>query len=423
MYSELYIYKIKSQLKMDKFGLNCKLLIIITSLLLTQTSFLKAQVTIGSGLEPNKGALLDLKEEGIKIPGTNATKGLGMPRVYLPKLNELTMGEPGKPQTKVATENWVDHTGLIVYNINEDYCPYTPIQTGIYVWDGNQWQFLGENLKDDSSILKFTDKRDGEEYRFRAFGNPNSADFAGYWMLENLRYDPILNEDRKNGFNKEDFIHSASKPSSIYSKHFVYPEGNESNYIPSNHPSVNWDKRNGILYNRAAATNNENHSGTNEQQLSDGTDPTLQIRGICPEGWHLPSDKEWNDLEREIMKHASKYSSNIPDNPAWNNDWETSTQYRGTHANAMKSKCPPINSTDSTKGQSLMPFQGGFNALLVGNANENSVANYGVSTYFWTSSSYHSGGYIRGLRAIYEGVYRSGSVNSYLSSVRCKKDD
>lgn len=45
------------------------------------------QVTIGSSITPNKGALLDLKEQNTATPGgISASKGLSMPRVKLTKL-------------------------------------------------------------------------------------------------------------------------------------------------------------------------------------------------------------------------------------------------------------------------------------------------------------------------------------------------
>ena len=42
----------------------------------------------------------------------------------------------------------------------------------------------------------------------------------------------------------------------------------------------------GALYTYAAATNGDN-SGNN-------------VQGVCPTGWHLPSDEEWKTLEMEL---------------------------------------------------------------------------------------------------------------------------
>lgn len=51
---------------------------------------LHSQVTIGSSLKPNEGALLDLKEnDNIE---SNSTRGLHLPIVELHDINKLIMG-------------------------------------------------------------------------------------------------------------------------------------------------------------------------------------------------------------------------------------------------------------------------------------------------------------------------------------------
>lgn len=95
---------------------------------------LKAQVTIGSGLEPNKGALLDLKEKEPTNPvvdNSTATKGLGMPRVKLTILTAIT-------DISQAVGKEEEHTGLMVYNVNTA----NGIFPGLYVWDGTRWRSL-----------------------------------------------------------------------------------------------------------------------------------------------------------------------------------------------------------------------------------------------------------------------------------------
>lgn len=94
---------------------------------------LNAQVTIGAHAEPNKGALLDLKERNPVNPtvdNSTTDKGLGMPRVKLTTLNSISdiNGAIGKE---------TEHTGLIVYNVNR--VTTDNILPGLYVWDGNVW--------------------------------------------------------------------------------------------------------------------------------------------------------------------------------------------------------------------------------------------------------------------------------------------
>lgn len=101
------------------------------------------QVTIGSGIEPNKGALLDLKEfeiaESVK-GGATATKGIMLPRVVLKNLNELTMSD--NVIVDDAEGAWKVHEGLTVFNLYEDLSK--KICKGVYVFDSSSWVRLGK---------------------------------------------------------------------------------------------------------------------------------------------------------------------------------------------------------------------------------------------------------------------------------------
>lgn len=93
----------------------------IFSLLLTYSAY--GQVTIGENKSPAIGALLELTESnGL------ATKGLAMPRVWLEYIDELL------PCVDNETANdRLIHTGLVVYNLNEELC------VGLHVWKGEAW--------------------------------------------------------------------------------------------------------------------------------------------------------------------------------------------------------------------------------------------------------------------------------------------
>lgn len=114
-----------------------KFSLIVFFLLLTTCLF--AQVTIGSGIEPNKGHLLELKQNNNLEENSEA--GLLLPRVNLEKRNELyPMFSSGDPL--YTDEEKIKHTGLIVFNLTtdtaEDLCP------GPYMWDGSTWKRLWE---------------------------------------------------------------------------------------------------------------------------------------------------------------------------------------------------------------------------------------------------------------------------------------
>jgi hypothetical protein len=89
----------------------------------------KAQVTIGSGSEPHKDALLDLKQE----EDGNSTRGLIMPRV---KLSSTEL--PAPLSEHVA--------GMTVYNVEPNSTGAAQVYTGFYYNNGERWvRLIPEN--------------------------------------------------------------------------------------------------------------------------------------------------------------------------------------------------------------------------------------------------------------------------------------
>lgn len=345
---------------------------------------LQAQVTIGSDEKPNQGALLDLKQN---LDGTSH-KGLGLPRVLLKSLKIPGGGTNLSVTIDQATGEWDkdDHIGLVVYHAGEyDPCDSYTFSRGAYVWDGDKWQFLGKKER-APEVKEFVDTRNGEIYPYRSFGD------AGEWMLENLRYIPDPQE-------YPDFVPSLSA-SDVRSKVYCYPNSSDPAV-----PSSTWRPEQGLLYTYAAITLGVqdavdiNQGKSNENPYEEG--PINPIQGICPPGWHIPSDKEWSDLEKEIYENADKYSQYTIDNGfpfdpnEWQDEWNfTENDVRGSestegHGIAMLSQCPPIDSPISlTGGKSLYASQGGFNILLVGSTENGVVDAYGRAAGFWTSSAF-----------------------------------
>jgi len=108
--------------------------------------YTRAQVTIGSGIPAMQGALLDLKEyESDPVDNTTAIKGLGLPRVYLTKVDAIT-------DISGAAGLETEHTGLVVYNIHEDLCIPDPFYKGVYVWRGQRWEYLRSSFPVASTI-------------------------------------------------------------------------------------------------------------------------------------------------------------------------------------------------------------------------------------------------------------------------------
>lgn len=111
--------------------------ILAAILLLLPLAGTTAQVTIGSDLSPNKGALLDIKEYEPDANNTTARRGLILPRVNLTDLNSLKDIPDANQNDKVA------YTGLVVYNAREYKvnagCSFTTIPASTYVWTGENW--------------------------------------------------------------------------------------------------------------------------------------------------------------------------------------------------------------------------------------------------------------------------------------------
>ncbi|NDV69098.1 FISUMP domain-containing protein [Dysgonomonas sp. 25] len=414
---------------------------IILLALFTTATALQAQVTIGSSTPPRVGALLDLTE------GATTTHGLNMPRVELIKLKPTNGAELAA--SIGGTGNWIlaDHTALAVYNTKADKCAMPePIYKGLYVFDGAEWQYLGKKPEPSPEVHTFTDPRDNNTYRYRNFGA-----IAGDWMLENLRYIPKA----ADGFTG--FTHTAvAAPAPYTAKYWCYPwKGDGSANPPYNalQAEADWEPRIGIAYNWPAATNGENTSTVDQGQVSGSTPGANEvetvkesslnakdgkIRGICPVNWHVPSDREWNELEKELYNNAHLYSQYKDDGSddfaptIWQSSWETIPSWRGStsakgHGVVMKSECAPPGSTlGSPGGKSLSAAQGGFDALLVG-AN-GSAGTFGEIAPFWSASAGdNTHGWCRSTAPIsisslimQVGRIKAGKVPLY--PVRCKKD-
>jgi len=116
------------------------ILILVSILLFTKVQ-LNAQVTIGTHMEPEKAALLDLKTKDGGDDGgiSTETGGLLLPRISLENINGLT---PFIDSTTMSQEEYNKHkkrhTGLAVYNITRDFDKN--IEKGVYIWSGNRWE-------------------------------------------------------------------------------------------------------------------------------------------------------------------------------------------------------------------------------------------------------------------------------------------
>ena len=116
--------------------------------------------------------------------------------------------------------------------------------------------------QEGSSGSTFTDPRDGEVYQTVVIGNQE-------WMAENLAYLPS--------------VVGPGTGTNTTSYYYVY--GYEGTNVTDAKATSNYTTY-GVLYNWPAAMAGSASSNANPSG----------VQGVCPAGWHLPSDAEWTEL-------------------------------------------------------------------------------------------------------------------------------
>jgi uncharacterized protein (TIGR02145 family) len=163
------------------------------------------------------------------------------------------------------------------------------------------------------------------------------------------------------------------------------------------------------------------HTVMNGQSSSSGNPSGVQ--GICPTGWHVPSDAEWTQLVNYLM-----------DEYDYHNDWEND-DIMGV-GNALKS-CRQVGSplggdcdtSEHPRWNSHGTHYGfdefGFSALPGGNRYPVGVfGNLGTFSYWWSSTVYSfSEAWTRCILSVYGSVHRG--THGYRTSgysLRCVRD-
>lgn len=126
---------------------------------------------------------------------------------------------------------------------------------------------------------------DGNEYKAIKIGEQ-------VWMAENLKTThyadgteiPVIVDDNANGSTNDEWV----------AGQFKYTTPAMCWY---NDDIANKDKY-GALYNWSAATRNVYYT-------------TTDVQGACPNGWHLPSDADWNELFNYLNQNGYNYDGSI----------------------------------------------------------------------------------------------------------------
>ncbi len=219
------------------------------------------------------------------------------------------------------------------------------------------------NIEEDERSLNediFVDNRDGKKYKWVKIGKQ-------IWMAENLAYLPRVSPP------------TAGSLTSPY--YYVY--GYSGSSVEEAKATSHY-KNYGVLYNWPAALNGFPPSDAKPSR----------IQGICPDGWHLPSDAEWNELigywKTENIADKLKESGN-------------------THWVNMNTKAD--NST-------------GFTALPAGRRHPGGMFDHmGNHSFFWSASKApHKDAWFFRLSYNSPLLYRGNVTRDIGFCVRCVKD-
>ena len=201
-------------------------------------------------------------------------------------------------------------------------------------------------------------------------------------------------------------IPSASADYTYTGKQARWYNNDSATYAPMNY---------GLLYNWNAAVDTFN-TAYGETSVNTSSSNAVSVtfnghrRGICPVGWHLPSDAEWTTMEQ------TQTSMDV-----------TGTDWRGDHAGKLAGEGWISSTTAGAPGNASDPDHNasGFSAVPAESCNGSSFSFYyaGYDAYFWSSTQYCSGNaYYRILLNAYAGVDRDNYLKSDGFSVRCLRD-
>ncbi|MGL1888658.1 MAG: hypothetical protein OCD76_19250 [Reichenbachiella sp.] len=261
--------------------------------------------------------------------------------------------------TTIVVEPGVDTTYDITLNWVGPTDPY-PGQVNMRVTLGAIGTVtLNAIMSSTSNSSTFVDSRDSQVYREVTIGNQ-------VWMAENLKYEPAT-------------------------EWMCYDQ------LPENCDLY------GKLYTWAAVLNGSPGSTTNPSN----------VQGICPDGWHLPSKAEFEELNTFVDSDDGVVDNNTGKKLKTSTGWEDYL----TYDHNMNPVIIPDYSTNDY----------GFSALASGygiNHSPTQSIDKGTLAYWWTTTG-------MGTTAVWSGAVRTAADalmilqvthHQYWLSVRCIKD-
>lgn len=153
-----------------------------------------------------------------------------------------------------------------------------------------------------------------------------------------------------------------------------------------------------------------------------------RVQGICPDGWHLPSDKEWLELELFLAEHGYDALGQSCDSTETNTAIRNECAYDSFLGKAITANFGwNYNDNYAAVGNSDFPEKrniSGFTAVPGGSRNFfGEYGGIGNNTWWWSASvlSEDSGALMRGLYGGSPDTFRDHN-SIYAQYVRCVKD-
>lgn len=235
----------------------------------------------------------------------------------------------------------------------------------------------------------------GNEVAFNSWSEGDFADFDDNvysivvigdqtWMKENLRVTHFA-----DGTPIKEVVEDSDwNDLSLTSKAYCWFDNNMENSKPY-----------GALYTWGTAMNGE---ASSDQNPSD-------VQGVCPDGWHLPSDTEWQEMELYLGIDPAEADS---------------ATYSG-RGEGIGGKLKEIGITHWRNPNSGANNFSGFNAVGAGSRNTNGrFSSFRTSCSFMTSTEFSpTNTWQRRLRYMNSYIYREYRGKNYTVSVRCVKDE
>lgn len=282
------------------------------------------------------------------------------------------------PPSQVAGEIWPAINLRVRYGTGQEYVTTVPKPARTTTTDiGKAYHFFARFNSELDPALAFSDivygvlmdERDDQIYSTVRIGSQT-------WMAENLRYFP--------GFPDEpERLNLVTDGSVTEPRYYIYGyDRTPESLAAASENFVNY----GVLYNWPAAMAGATSSSSNPSG----------VQGVCPDGWHLPSEAEWVQLTTFVGANAaSKLKETGTD--FWNESIGVTNEY-GFSARGGGSR-QPISSVPA----------GFYNLRINGHWMTSTQATETDMRAAWMQANSSTGGY-------------QTASKEYGGSVRCVKD-